>query len=351
MAQRSPLVTAALIAGGVLGVAVVGLAVAVFTAPSAYTVERTARIEATPEAVWPHVADYRAFVAWSPWTDRDPAQTSTFSEPSEGVGARYAWAGNADVGRGEMETLTADPPRRMTQRLSFVEPFESAADVEFVLAPHGAATDVTWRMRGEHDLMGRAFSLFMDFDAMIGPDFDEGLRRLRARVEQAEAERLAAQAARPPEDAPDSPINTRETTESGVTIAGRTSTAYHLHAGPPARVGGASFKVDNGSDAAKVIRVAKVEILHDRTCEAPPTTVLAEPASGGLFASALEMRESAPELSIDPGASLVVDAGFAVVEAAQVSCDAYAARVTFDVSGEAATVVAAIEVVRRNAAE
>lgn len=191
--SRSPLLIAALVLGGIVLVAVLGAIGLVAAQPAAYEVARSDRIEASADAIWPHLADYRAFVQWSPWSDRDPDQQESFSDPSEGVGARYSWAGNADVGRGEMETLSADPPNHMTQRLTFIEPFASTAEVTYTLVAHGQATEVTWSMRGEHDLMGRAFSLLMDFDQLIGPDFEEGLRRLRVRVEAAEQQRLEAE--------------------------------------------------------------------------------------------------------------------------------------------------------------
>jgi len=350
--SRSPLFIAAFVLGGLTLVVLVGIIGLIAAQPTSYEVVRTERVEAPPEAIWPHIADYRVFVQWSPWTDRDPDQESTFSEPSEGVGARYAWAGNADVGRGEMQTLTADPPRLMTQRLSFIEPFESTAEVAFELVPHGQATDVTWRMRGEHDLMGRAMSLVMSFDALIGPDFEEGLRRLRARVEAAEQQRETDrdQAERQAAQAEESPFNTTATSAGGLTIGGRATTVYHQHGGPPARLGGARFRVDNSAETPATLRVTRVEILHDRSCDAPPTTVIAEPVPAGLYAEALEMRQSASELVVAPGASLAVDVGFAVVEAAQVSCDAYAARVTVDVDGEPLTATAALKVVRRTEA-
>ena len=38
-------------------------------------------------------------------------------------------------------------------------------------------------MQGEHDFMGKAMSLFMDMDKMVGPDFERGLANLKKGVE------------------------------------------------------------------------------------------------------------------------------------------------------------------------
>lgn len=345
--RRSPLVLAAAVVGGLLVLGGVAVTAAIFTAPTAFEVSRTVRIEAPPEAVWPHVEDYRAFVAWSPWTDRDPNQVSTFSEPSAGVGATYAWSGNEDVGSGEMETLTTDPPRSMTQRLTFVEPMASTASVRFDLAPHGGATDVTWHMRSELDPMGRAFSWFVDFDALIGPDFEEGLRRLRVRVEEAEAARRAAATAAEDQD---SPLNTSASTDGGLTIQGRASTAYHAAAGPPARLATARFTVTNASAAAVPLTLSRVDLLHDPSCGVPPQTVAAEPAIQGLFARETDQREATPTVEIPAGATLEVDAAFAVVEAVETSCRDWAARATFDAAGAPLVATAGLRVIARDGA-
>lgn len=156
-----------------------GLIVAVAASqPAAYSVERRVRVAHPPEVVWPLVSDYRRFVQWSPWEGRDPDQVATFSEPSVGLGAWYAWEGNGEVGRGRMETTGFEPPLAMVQRLEFIEPFSSVAEVRYDLAPDGEGTLVRWSMRGEHDMFGRLMSVFVSFDSLIGPDFEQGLASL-----------------------------------------------------------------------------------------------------------------------------------------------------------------------------
>lgn len=82
-----------------------------------------------------------------------------------------------------MEILEATPPLRLKLRLDFIKPFEGHNLVEFILAPAGAATTVTWDMHGPANLMTKVMGLFMNMDQMIGKDFEAGLANLRARVE------------------------------------------------------------------------------------------------------------------------------------------------------------------------
>ena len=56
--------------------------------------------------------------------------------------------------------------------------------------PQGGTTQVTWTMDGHNDFAGKAFSLVMDMDKMVGGDFERGLAQLKA-VAEAEAVKSA----------------------------------------------------------------------------------------------------------------------------------------------------------------
>jgi hypothetical protein len=83
-------------------------------------------------------------------------------------------------------------------KLEFLKPFASTARTEFVVAPDGAGTRMTWKMAGENDIMGKAMSLVTTMDQLIGKDFEKGLAQLRPLAEEA-ARKAAPQAdATPP---------------------------------------------------------------------------------------------------------------------------------------------------------
>ncbi|MBT8203196.1 MAG: SRPBCC family protein, partial [Acidimicrobiia bacterium] len=53
----------------------------------------------------------------------------------------------------------------------------------FALQPRGDATTVTWSMTGRNTLMTRVIGIFKSMDAMVGPDFERGLAKLKSLVE------------------------------------------------------------------------------------------------------------------------------------------------------------------------
>jgi hypothetical protein len=174
----------------------------VMTRPDTFHVERSATIAAPPAVVFPFVNSHKNFILWSPWEKRDPNQKATFSGPEEGVGATYHWVGNDDVGEGEMKITDSKPNESVKSDLQFLKPFESKSVITYTLAPEGEGTKVTWAMDGENGFAGKAMSVFMNMDKMLGTDFDEGLAKLKT---VAEAKAKEAPAAPPVGDAPPAP--------------------------------------------------------------------------------------------------------------------------------------------------
>jgi hypothetical protein len=170
--------------GAIGALAVVGLGAAVSRVPDTLHVERSAVIKASPDVVYPLVADLRTFTAWSPWTDLDPDQTVTFSPSTSGVGAWYTWSGDDKVGSGRMEILTENAPTGLTQRLEFIEPFQSVATVTWTLTPHAGGTQVTWSMDSAQGVVSKLMCVFVDMDAMLGADFERGLTQLQAHAQR-----------------------------------------------------------------------------------------------------------------------------------------------------------------------
>ena len=72
--------------GGVLALAAV-LLVGDLLLPSAFTVERSARIAAAPDKVYPLVADLKRWRDWGAWYRRDAAMQISYSGAESGAGA------------------------------------------------------------------------------------------------------------------------------------------------------------------------------------------------------------------------------------------------------------------------
>ena len=163
-------------------VVVVLLLVVIATRPSSYTVSRSTTIEAAPEAVYPLVAEFPNWPKWSPWEELDPDMEKSFSGTPGAVGSTYEWTGNDQVGKGKMTVTAAEPPRSVDMKLEFIEPFASTSDTGFRLEPTDGGTEVTWTMTSHNNFMAKAFSLVMDFESMIGKDFERGLGKLEVAV-------------------------------------------------------------------------------------------------------------------------------------------------------------------------
>lgn len=153
--------------------------------PAAYSVERAAEIRAPASVVIGYLAKARAWEAWSAWHRIDPNMKLSYEGPESGPGSAYLWDGNAEVGKGRL-TITSVTDRVVETRLEFISPFEGVARQTFTLDPTPEGTRVTWRMEGEHNFIGKAFSLVMSADSMIGSQFDKSLAAL-AEVAEAEA--------------------------------------------------------------------------------------------------------------------------------------------------------------------
>jgi hypothetical protein len=150
--------------------------------PSEFQVSRSAIIHAPNLAVFDQVNDLHNFHAWSPWSERDPAAKLTFEGPAVGTGSSYHWLGNQDVGEGSLTITESNPSDRIRMKLEFLKPFQSSNNVEFIFQPDDEQTLVTWSLFGKNDFVGKAFSLLMNMDGMIGKDFETGLANLEKRL-------------------------------------------------------------------------------------------------------------------------------------------------------------------------
>ncbi len=148
--------------------------------PSDYHVERSITINAPANEIYPDVADLRAWKAWGVWFERDPNMTLSYE--GEGIGQISRWQ-SATEGNGEMEVLALVPNESMTYALRFPD-FDMGSEGKVSLESTTAGTKVTWENHGDvgaHPL-NRYFAYFMD--DMIGADFEQGLAKLKQKIEQ-----------------------------------------------------------------------------------------------------------------------------------------------------------------------
>lgn len=176
-----------------IGVAVVllGLGVAIATRPDSFRIERRATLAAPAEVIFGYVNDFHRWAEWSPWEKLDPNLKRIFEGPSTGVGASYAWEGNAKAGQGKMTMRESQPNERIAIELHFIKPFEAEHLAEFAFRPSASGVEVTWSMSGKNKFMSKAFAFFFDQDKLIGKDFEQGLAKLGAVAASEAQARLA----------------------------------------------------------------------------------------------------------------------------------------------------------------
>jgi uncharacterized protein YndB with AHSA1/START domain len=152
--------------------------------PSAFSIERSATIAAPPATVFAQVNDLRAWDAWSPWKELDPSAKTTISTPSAGKGATFSWNGNDEIGEGSLTILDSKPDELVVVEQAFVRPFAGSARMAFTFVPEESETNVTWKLAGTNDFLGKVMCIFIDMDAMLGKDFERGLANMKAAVEK-----------------------------------------------------------------------------------------------------------------------------------------------------------------------
>ena len=184
-----------------VAVVIVALLIVIATRPAAFHIERSAQVNASPDVVFPLINDFHRWADWSPFEKLDPKMKKTFEGAEAGPGAVYTWSGNSQAGEGRMTLEESKPDELVAIKLEFTKPMQATNQATFKLVPSDDGTRVTWSMDGNNGFMGKAFSLFVNMDKMVGAQFEEGLGNLNTLAQAKKAEPPAEDA---PSTAPDS---------------------------------------------------------------------------------------------------------------------------------------------------
>jgi hypothetical protein len=151
--------------------------------PTEFVVARTMEIPAPPEAVFPHVADLRAWAHWDPWKRRDPSVKSTYREgPTDEVGAWETWRSD-ESGEGRRVIRELEPLKKVRINITHGDG-EDAARMELHLQPTDTGTSVLWTMSGDTGKAPVSRWIGVMMDVLAGPDLEAGLRALKTAVTQ-----------------------------------------------------------------------------------------------------------------------------------------------------------------------
>jgi len=148
--------------------------------PSQVSVSRGLVINASPEKIFPHVANLKAFNVWSPWADLDPDMKVEFSGTDDGVGQVMSWESD-DMGKGSMKVTESVTGEKLVTALDFGQ--MGSAFAQFDLVPQAGGTKVTWSMTSElgNNPIARWFGPMIKSN--VTEQYDKGLAKLRVVAE------------------------------------------------------------------------------------------------------------------------------------------------------------------------
>ncbi len=146
--------------------------------------ERKIIIDADKEQIFNQLDDLKNWKNWTSWAMKDPLvyeDESSYSVPSKGKGATFIWnSSNDEVGAGELTILESKPNEYMKNKIDFG--FVQSVG-EFIINDKDGGTEVVWTMSINFGFnpINKFFGLFLE--DQVGPDYEIGLRRLKAFTE------------------------------------------------------------------------------------------------------------------------------------------------------------------------
>ncbi|MDY7393777.1 SRPBCC family protein [Aureibaculum sp. 2210JD6-5] len=153
-------------------------------APKTYEVNRSIVINKPLSEVFNYLKYLKNQEDWSPWAERDPNMKKTFTGTDGEVGFISAWESNhKQVGTGEQEITGIDKNKELRTQLRFLKPFKSTSDAYMRVNEVDGGTKVTWGFSGFNKFPINIMMLFMNMDKSVGSDFEQGLAKLKATLE------------------------------------------------------------------------------------------------------------------------------------------------------------------------
>ena len=153
-----------------------------FLLPKDLRVERSTEIDASPQAVFAMVGDFRQFNRWQPWAQIDPTTRYEYEGPPMGAGSRMTWySDHPEVGNGMQEIIVSTPYSRISMNLDFGGQGTAVAD--YLIDETDGGSVLTWTLEtnmGGNPLMGY---VALAMGNMIGASYEQGLANLKEILE------------------------------------------------------------------------------------------------------------------------------------------------------------------------
>ncbi len=151
-----------------------------------YNVEREVVVNKPKDVVYNYVKFLKNQDNYSAWYKIDPNVKKEYRGTDGAVGFVSAWSStNKDLGKGEQEIKKIQEGERIDYELRFIEPMESTSNAYMIFeSTDSTKTKVKWGFEGKMNYPMNFMMLFMNFDDMIGKDFQSGLNELKNILEK-----------------------------------------------------------------------------------------------------------------------------------------------------------------------
>ncbi|MCW7468745.1 SRPBCC family protein [Leptospira kanakyensis] len=171
---------------GIIGLIAIPLIVALFL-PTGYQVERTIDIAKPASDVFDYIRMLKNQDQYSVWAKKDPSMKKIYTGVDGSVGFISRWESmDNEVGTGEQEIkmINVDALEMQTE-LRFIEPMEATEKSYMkVSSLDQKKSKVIWGFEGSIPYPSNLICLFMNFEELIGKDFEEGLSNLKVVLEK-----------------------------------------------------------------------------------------------------------------------------------------------------------------------
>lgn len=150
-----------------------------------YSVERNVIINKPIAEVFDYVRFLKNQDNFSKWAMMDPEMQKWYRGTDGQPGFVSAWKSEKkNVGAGEQEILRIEEDKRIDYELRFLEPFVSTQQAYITTtAIDSMQTRVAWGFNGHMAYPSNLMLLFMDFEEIVGDDFQTGLDKLKNELE------------------------------------------------------------------------------------------------------------------------------------------------------------------------
>jgi hypothetical protein len=161
---------------------IAGIFIVAATRPNTYTVERSLKMNATPEKIFPYLISFKKGLEWSAWEKTDKDVKRAFTGPESGMGAVYEFEGEKS-GHGKLSFKSIVPNELVKMDLTFYKPMQGSNDVTYSLKKEGDETVMKYHMTGPAPIIARIIWLFADMDKFMGDKFNQSMQSLKTIVE------------------------------------------------------------------------------------------------------------------------------------------------------------------------